>query len=74
MSYQHLTDQEILEIRTISVIPMWKLRLYLQQKIADLVPDKIFQLRIDGGRHSVVTTETLQKVKKYLEEADNNVE
>ena len=74
MSYERMTDEEILAIRAISVIPLWKLKVSLQHKIADLVPDKIFQLRIDGGRHSVVTTETLQKVKKYLEEADNNVE
>ena len=74
MPYKYMTDTEILEIQTISVIPLWKLKVSLQQEIGNLVPDKIFQLRIDGGRHSVVTTETLQKVKKYLEEADNNVE
>ena len=74
MAYKNMTDEEILAIRTISVIPLWKLKVSLQQEIGNLVPDKIFQLRIDGGRHSVVTTETLQDVKKYLEEADNDVE
>ena len=74
MAYKNMTDEEILAIRTISVIPLWKLKVFLQQEIGNLVPDKIFQLRIDGGRHSVVTTETLQDVKRYLEEADNNVE